>query len=328
MLINNLYGGIKMNDKESFIRKNIEQRTERKILPEEIWKDNPIYSIINAYAETIILNECKNTKYNDSVRFFFLIDKQINALSMDIEGIRVICMTTGTVELVPHLVYKMSQCKNFFKEYGSDMNPDEIVKELTSYIFLHIFLHECGHVFEGHIQYLNANILDAECLTYSRINHIQNKVSMDEKTLEYAADLYGTMYLAELFLTNCLSKREVLDKIRNMYAALIFLYLILAVFSKDKGVDEVCVPITSRISEMLIKVLDEVTVFNIEVGDIHTILQEIYPAITIALYRITKLKSKDLVDYQDKNLLIEMEKIDSHWNEIKEKVLKFSIWED
>lgn len=42
-----------MNDKESF-RKNIEQRTERKILPEEIWRDNPVYTIINAYAETII----------------------------------------------------------------------------------------------------------------------------------------------------------------------------------------------------------------------------------------------------------------------------------
>lgn len=317
-----------MNDKESFIRENIEQRTERKILSEEIWRDNPVYTIINAYAETIILNECKDTKYEGNVRFFFLIDKQINALSMDIEGIRVICMTTGTVELVPYLVYEMRQCKNFFNDYGSDMNPDEIIKELISYIFLHIFLHECGHVFEGHIQYLNAIVLDAECLTYSRIDHIQNQISMDEKALEYAADLYGTMYLAQLFLTNSLSRREVLDKIRNIYAALIFLYLVLAVFSKDKGVDEVCVPITSRINEMLTRVLADATVFNIEVGDIQTILQEIYPAIAIALYRITKLKSEDLVDYKNKKFLREMEEIDNHWNEIKDKVLKFSIWED
>lgn len=317
-----------MQDQEMDIRKNIERRTEKKILQEEIWRNNPVFATINKWAENIITHECENTKYKGKIRFFFLIDRQINAFSMEVEGTRVICMTTGTIELVPYLVHEMCQCENFFEKYKSNMEPDEIVKELISYIFLHIILHECGHVFEGHIQYLNALVYDTEVQAYSRIDHMLSQVSMDEKALELAADLYATNYIVEMFLSNLVEKSDILNRVRNIYAAIIFLYLVLAVFSKNTEIDEVCVPITSRINEVVTKVLADTMSFNIDVGDIQMILLDIYPAIAISLYRMTKMKSVDLVDYQDKNFLLEMDKIDKRWNEIKDKVLEFSIWED
>jgi hypothetical protein len=130
-------------------------KTRKNILPENICLENPIFNIIGKYVEVILQKECANAKFRGKIKFYFLIDSHIDALSIDLQGTRVICMTTGVVELIPSLIYEMSECKGFFLDYNSHMPPDKIINELILYIFLLLVLHECGHIFQGHIHYKN-----------------------------------------------------------------------------------------------------------------------------------------------------------------------------
>ncbi|HBA49959.1 MAG TPA: hypothetical protein DCZ91_19635, partial [Lachnospiraceae bacterium] len=68
--------------------------------------------------------------------------------------------------------------------------------------------------------------------------------------------------------------------------------------------------------------------FDIDINKIEKILKEVYPTISIALFRMTKIKSVDLVNYQDKEAITkELREIENHWETIAGDVLKFSIWE-
>ena len=78
-------------------------KTRKNILPENICLENPIFNIIGKYVEVILQKECANAKFRGKIKFYFLIDSHIDALSIDLQGTRVICMTTGVVELIPLL---------------------------------------------------------------------------------------------------------------------------------------------------------------------------------------------------------------------------------
>lgn len=317
-----------MNDKEQYIKKMIEMKTGKNILPENICFENPVFNVISKYVEIILQKECVDTKFKEKIKFYFLIDRHIDALSIDIQGTRVLCMTTGAVELIPSLIYEMSECKGFFLDYNSHMPPEKIINELISYVFLLLVLHECGHIFQGHVQYLNGGSASSVLAFGNRISHIQQSIGLEVKTLEYAADVYAAEYMSKMFLSNCPDQETLIDKIKNIYAATLFLHIILAIFNKDKNIEVIYLPFSSRINELFVRAYIKVHKFDIDINQIEKILKEVYPTISIALFRMTKIKSVDLVNYQDKEAITkELREIENHWETIAGDVLKFSIWE-
>lgn len=316
-----------MSDEEQHIKKMIEIKTGKNILPENICLENPIFNVISKYVEVILQKECDDTKFKEKIKFYFLIDSHIDALSIDVQGTRVLCLTTGVVELIPSLIYEMSECKDFFLDYNSHMPPDKIINELILYVFLLLVLHECGHIFQGHIQYLNSGSASIELAFDNRMSHIQKSISLEVKTLEYAADVYAAEYISKMFLSNCPNGETFIDKIKNLYAATVFLHIILAIFNKDKNVDLVYLPFLFRMNELFARAYIEVYKFDININQIEEILKDVYPTISIALFRMTKIKSVDLVNNQDKEAIKELRKIENHWETIAKDVLKFSIWE-
>lgn len=316
-----------MNDEEQYIKKMIQIKTGKNILPENICLENPVFNIIGKYVEVVLQKECADTKFKEKIKFYFLIDYHIDALSIDIQGTRVICMTTGVVELIPSLIYRMTECKDFFLDYNSHMPSDEIINELIVYVFLLLLLHECGHIFQGHIQYLNSSSTSLELAFSNRMSHIQKSISLEIKTLEYAADVFAAEYISDMFLSTCQNREILIDKIKNLYAATLFLHIVLAIFNKDKDAEVVYLPFSSRINELFVRAYMKVNKFDININQIEKILKDVYPTISIALFRMTKIKSVDLVNNQDKEVVEEIRKIENNWEMIAEDVLKFSIWE-
>lgn len=316
-----------VNKNQQDIKKIVEQVTGFKVLPEDILNDNPVYTLVKQYSDIIVRHECGQGNYASRIMFCFLIDEHINGLSLEVQGTRVACLTTGTINLIPWLVYRLSENECFFRDYNSILSSESVMNEMISYTILMILLHEFGHVFQGHIQNLNQGMQNSKSIMNTRLEHLQSGVSDEIRVLEYAADVYVAKYMSQMFLETCSDRKILFERMRNMYGSTIFLHMILAVFNKEEGEDTICLSTASKISEIFTRVLAETLKFDIDMDAIEKMIREVYSVIAIAIYKTTKMKSGDLVNYQNNTLIKENEKMEEHWNEIKVDVLKFSIWE-
>lgn len=311
---------------QDLIKEIIEQSTGYKVLPEEIVLGSPVYQIIKKYCDGIIKRECEHAGYEGRIEFFFLIDDHIDGISLEVQGVRCVCLTTGTLDVIPWVIYKFGEEEDFFKEYNSDAPVETVIQELISYSVLLMILHELGHVFQGHIQYLSHGMETPQLMMSSKREHLCGKADNILAALEYAADVYAAEYISEIFLASCSSKQLLYSRVRNLYGAIVTLQMILAVFNKTEEIENPVLHTPERINEVFARALVETLEFHIPEADITEMIKNVYTAIAHGVYRLTKVKSQDLVNFQKNCDTDKMAVLEETWQKIRSDVLKFSIW--
>lgn len=311
---------------QDLIKEIIEQSTGYKVLPEEIVRGSPVYQIIKKYCDGIIKRECEHAGYEGRIEFFFLIDDHIDGISLEVQGVRCVCLTTGTLDMIPWVIYKFGEEEDFFKEYNSDAPVETVIQELISYSVLLMILHELGHVFQGHIQYLSYGMKTPQLMMSSKTEHLCGKADNILAALEYAADVYAAEYISEIFLASCSSKQLLYSRMRNLYGAIVTLQMILAVFNKTEEIENPVLHTPERINEVFARTLVETLEFHIPEADITEMIKNVYTAIAHGVYRLTKVKSQDVVDFQKNCDTDKMAALEETWQKIGADVLKFSIW--
>lgn len=310
------------------IRESIEQSTGYKVLPDEIVFGSPVYQIIKKYCDGIIKRECEHAGYEGRIEFFFLISDHIDGISLEVQDVRCVCLTTGTLDMIPWVIYSFGEKKDFFKEYNSDASEETVIRELISYSVLLMLLHELGHVFQGHIQYLSQELKSPQPLMSSKSEHLSVRSDRIMAALEYAADVYAAEYMSEIFLDTCSSEEILYSRMRNLYGAITALQMMLAAFNKTDKSGNLVLSTPERINEVFVRALSETLRFHIPWNDITKMIKEVYTAIARGIYRLTKMKSQDIVDFQKNCDVDKMAELEETWQKIRSDVLKFSIWRE
>lgn len=311
---------------QDLIKEIVEQSTGYKVLPDEIVSGSPVYQIIKEYCDGIIKRECEHAGYEGRIDFSFLISDHIDGISLEVQNVRCVCLTTGMLDMIPWMIYRFGETEDFFKEYNSDSSEETVIQELISYSVLLMLLHELGHVFQGHIQYLGQKVKSAQPLMSSKSEHLAVRSDRIMAALEYAADVYAAEYMSEIFLSTCSSERILYSRMRNLYGAIAALQMLLAVFNKADRSENLVLSTPERINEVFVRALPETLRFHIPWNDITKMIKEVYTAVAHGVYRLTKMKSQDIVDFQKNFDTDKIAELEETWQKIRPDVLKFSIW--
>ena len=110
--------------------------------------------------------------------------------------------------------------------------------------------------------------------------------------------------------------------------AIAALQMMLAVFNKTDRSENLVLSTPERINEVFVRELSETLRFHIPWNDITKMIKEVYTAIARGIYRLTKMKSQDIVDFHKNCDTDKMAKLEKTWQKIRSDVLKFSIWRE
>lgn len=322
----------------------VEYKLNRKVINDKIPDDDPLYKLMDAFGHKLFEVEIGRSGKKGVFYLFFILDHNINAYSLVIEDAYIICITTGTMEMVPYWFVQVTDSDKFMRLVGGREKAPQVAGELTYYFLAFLLLHEFGHLICGHVKYLSEFCVCPFMAMLGMREKINNEdlqresMTKDIQSFEYEADVFAGNYMCGYFLTNDLPgvtyfvTKDKITRAKLIMGSMIFLSDIVALYDhSSEKVESLYLPASYRFLNHTAVILSNCKrnpEWGLSERQVKSILEEIYPQTVVEFYRIFKFKSlgfgKMQTEWED--LSIHVRNLEQHWDCIRDKVMQYSLW--